>query len=512
MSTSSSPVRVDATLETGLSRWLWLVKWLLVIPHYIVLFFLWTAFLVLSVVALVTIVFTGRYPRGIFDFNVGVLRWSWRVAYYAYGGLGTDHYPPFSLSEVPDYPAHLEVAYPEQLSRGLALVKWWLLAIPHYLVLAVFLGGGWYVGYRTDRSWEPPFLNGGLIGLMVLVAAVVLLFTGSYPRPVFDFVLGMNRWVLRVAAYVALMTDQYPPFRLDMGGAEPGATSMASSISTMAPTTSDAPPSTSQTPGTTQAPGTNPSPPSGTAPPTGPAPRTGPPAPGGPDDNRWGPGRVIAVVVGALVFLLAGGLLTAGATLGIADGALRDSDGFLMSPSVPVESSGSAVVSQTMKLRSGTSSVLPESVLGDLKTRVDASSSHNVFVGVAKAADAARYLTGVAHSTVLDPTGSDGDPTYRQEAGGLPATAPAQADIWVTSAEGPGRQAVTWPAREGDWTVVVMNSDGSRGVYADVAIGATVPAATDLVVGLLVTGLVLLAASVITLVLAVRRRARQVAG
>jgi hypothetical protein len=206
---------VAAALDQPLSRWLRLVKWVLAIPHYLVLAFLWVAYVVLSVVAFFAILFTGRYPRGIFDFNVGVLRWTWRVQYYSYGALATDRYPPFTLAEVPDYPAHLEVAYPEHLSRGLVLVKSWLLAIPHYLVIGIFLGGGtWAVDHHSSS------VAMGLIALLVLVAAVVLLFTDRYPRSIFDLVLGLNRWVLRVAAYASLMTDEYPPFRLDMGGQE----------------------------------------------------------------------------------------------------------------------------------------------------------------------------------------------------------------------------------------------------------------------------------------------------
>jgi hypothetical protein len=111
------------------------------------------------------------------------------------------------------------VEYPQSLSRGLVLVKSWLLALPHLLIVAVFAGGISVAVNGTDTQWVA--LSGGLIGLLVFIAGVVLLFTGQYPRTIYDFVLGMNRWVLRVAAYTALMTDQYPPFRLDQGGSEP---------------------------------------------------------------------------------------------------------------------------------------------------------------------------------------------------------------------------------------------------------------------------------------------------
>jgi Domain of unknown function (DUF4389) len=216
---SAYPLRLEGALSPQLSRWLWLVKWVLIVPHVILLFFLWIAFFVLTVVALFAILFTGRYPRGIFEFNVGVLRWTWRVVYYSYGALGTDHYPPFTLADAPGYPARLSVAYPQQLSRGLVLVKWWLLAIPHYLIIGVFTGGA-FAGYNEANGGDW-WYGSGLIGLLVCMAGIVLLFVGRYPRGLYDLVTGMNRWVFRVGAYAALMTDVYPPFRMDMGDREP---------------------------------------------------------------------------------------------------------------------------------------------------------------------------------------------------------------------------------------------------------------------------------------------------
>ena len=223
MNETMYPARLEARLDEPLSRWLWLVKWLLAIPHYIVLAFLWLAFVVLTVVAFFAILFTGRYPRGLFDFNLGVLRWSWRVSYYGYSALGTDRYPPFSLAENPDYQATLHIAYPQRLSRGLVLVKWWLLALPHYLLLGLIVGGTDYtvssvVGGQTT-TWT--IATTSLLSLMVLFAGVGLLFTARYPRGLYDFAIGVDRWVLRVTAYAALMTDAYPPFRLDQGGPEP---------------------------------------------------------------------------------------------------------------------------------------------------------------------------------------------------------------------------------------------------------------------------------------------------
>jgi hypothetical protein len=216
------PARLDARLDEPLSRWLWLLKWLLALPHFVILAFLWLAVVPVTVVSGFAILFTGRYPRSLFDFTVGVMRWSWRVSYYGFSAFGTDRYPPFSLHSDPTYPADFTVDYPQRLSRGLVLVKWWLLALPHYVIVALFAGG--WSGWNEHSRNVSLLAGGGLIGILVLVSAIVLLFTGGYPQPLYEFVMGMNRWCFRVLAYVALLRDEYPPFRLDQGGPDPGST------------------------------------------------------------------------------------------------------------------------------------------------------------------------------------------------------------------------------------------------------------------------------------------------
>jgi hypothetical protein len=449
------PLRLHGALEPSLSRWLWLVKWLLAIPHFVVLFFLWAAFVVMTIVAFFAILFTARYPRGIFDFNVGVLRWTWRVGFYSYGALGTDRYPPFTLDDDPDYPARLEVEYPERLSRGLVLVKWWLLAIPQYVVVAIFVGGsGWF--WWNDAYWGP-----GLIAVLVLIAAVALLFTTRYPRGIFDFVLGLDRWAFRVAAYAGLLTDRYPPFRLDQGGAdvvfaqrlfEPAVEAEAA-VAEAAPV------------------------------------------------RRWTAGRIIAIVAGSILALVSLGLLAGGVTGIVYDQTQRNADGFLMSPREQFDTSSYALVSETLDI--GTE--VPQWVIDELigTVRIESESERPVFVGIASEDDVTSYLGGVRRAVVTDVS----DPDYSPRPGGAPASRPEAQAFWVASTSGAGARVLDWEVEDGDWVVVAMNADASAGVTVELRIGAEVDPLIWIALGFVVAGL-LVGAGAAALIYVGARRSR----
>ncbi|TWD81759.1 uncharacterized protein DUF4389 [Kribbella amoyensis] len=475
------PVRLQAQPDPAVSRWLWLVKWLLAIPHYILLFFLWIGFSVLTLVAFFAVLFTGRYPRALFDFNVGVLRWTWRVGFYAYSALGTDRYPPFTLDDVPDYPARLQVEYPEQLSHGLVLVKW-LLAIPHLLVIAILLGGGPYLTTRVNDT-AAMIQGGGLLGLLVLIAAVALLFTTRYPRDLFNLIVGFNRWVYRVAGYFFLMTDKYPPFRLDQGPGDEPETPEAESLPTATTATTTYPVTAAAS--------------------------EPPVAELEPQRRSWTAGRVIGVVAGSLLLLLGIGLVPAGGVALWYDQTARDSGGFVNTDAHRFNTVGYAISSEPGALTYDGPDWVMERVIGDVRVTATNDNAKPVFLGIASTSDAESYLTGVQHSVVTQLDSAPVQASYRMRLGLAPRTQPGSETFWIERAEGPGQQVVTWQPRAGNWSVVVMNADGSRVVAADLTVGATLPWLDDLAFWLIGLGLLTLLGGALLISLAVRRPQRK---
>jgi hypothetical protein len=185
----SFPVEFDVEYPERLSRLLIFFKWLLIIPNAIVLYVVGIVAGLFTFLAWFAILFTGRYPRGMFNFVVGYYRWSFNLTAYLY--LMRDEYPPFSL-ESGRYPLTFEVEYPEHLSRLLIFFKW-LLVIPNIIVF-YFVMLGWMV--TTFIAW------------------FAILFSGRFPKGLFNFSVGVLRWNARLDAYVLLLRDDYPPFSL----------------------------------------------------------------------------------------------------------------------------------------------------------------------------------------------------------------------------------------------------------------------------------------------------------
>lgn len=185
---SEYPVAFDVAYPESPNRWLILVRWLLALPHYVVLSLLGILASVVWVVSFFTILIARSYPDSLYRFMVGVSRWSVNVTAYV---LFLDRYPPFSMEEGAYEGVTFSVERPD-FNRWLVLVKW-LLVIPHAIVL-------------------------GLLVVVAKVAVVPLvlgvLVLGQYPRPLFDFLVGVGRWNARVSAYMTFLVDRYPPFSL----------------------------------------------------------------------------------------------------------------------------------------------------------------------------------------------------------------------------------------------------------------------------------------------------------
>ncbi|MFI5624443.1 hypothetical protein ACIA03_13345 [Nocardioides sp. NPDC051685] len=211
-----------------------------------------------------------------------------------------------------------------------------------------------------------------------------------------------------------------------------------------------------------------------------------------PERSRWTAGRVIAVVAGSVLLLVSLGLIAGGGALAVAS-AQRDADGYLMTDEARISAPGHAITSESITIETDAGVDVPGRLIGDAKLVVTAAEKAPVFVGIAPSAEVADYLAGVRHSTI---DGFDGrTPTYDAVDGGSPAILPADAGIWTASTTGAGTRTLTWEIESGDWTLVVMNADGSAPVTADAAIGATVPALGTAIGVLLGAGGVLLLVS-----------------
>jgi hypothetical protein len=437
------PVRVTARPDQP-SRWLWLVKWLLLIPHYLVLVALWVAVVVLTVVAYIAVLFTGRYPRSFFHFNVGVLRWTWRVGYYGYWVLGTDRYPPFTLADVPDYPARLEIDGPPTPKRWLPLVAW-LLAIPHILIVVALTSGlAWVTG---DNNGGRAVANSlGVTAVAVLIAAFALLFTGRYPAGLHDLLVGAWRWFVRVISYLTLLTDRYPPFRLDVGDDEPTG-------------------------------GPEPTPPAGRV--------------------RLGTtGSVVALIAGVVLVLTGGGLSIGGGSLLALNGA-RGNDGFIATRTLTLSTATAAITAEDITIHPAHMGGRDVAALQAMRVTVTGDGGTPLFLGVARQSDVDAWLGGTAHDRLTGMYGMQ-RAQYRRDAGVVRAVAPpVDQTFWLDKASGTGTVALNWKPGDGRFALVLANADGSTGVVTDAVLAAKVPALRPLGAGLLTGGLLTLALAVV---------------
>jgi Domain of unknown function (DUF4389) len=182
------PARLEIAYPAELNRWLPLIKWLLVIPHLFVLVFVGIGAFFVGIWAFFAVLFTGRYPRGAFDYLVGTLRWAYRVM--AYMHLMVDPYPPFSMADDPDYPVRLQVDYPEHIANWRPLVQW-LLVYPYLIVASILY-------------W--------LTAILAFISFFTILFTKKIPRGIFELMMPGLRWHTRGSAYAYFMVDRYPPW------------------------------------------------------------------------------------------------------------------------------------------------------------------------------------------------------------------------------------------------------------------------------------------------------------
>jgi hypothetical protein len=215
-------------------------------------------------------------------------------------------------------------------------------------------------------------------------------------------------------------------------------------------------------------------------------------------------GRVILIVLGSIGVLFGVALLAGGGFVLWADRTQRE-DGYLTTPSERFATPTYALTRTRLEVDTdGEGWVLNDSWFGKIRIRGESPDAKTLFIGIGPAADVAKYLGPVAHANVQD---IDFDPfraTYLPVAGGAPDGPPTEERFWAASASGVGTQTVTWKVRDGDWSVVLMNADGSRGVAADVDLGAKLSFLLWVAIGLLIGGVLVTGGSTALVLLAAR--------
>jgi hypothetical protein len=217
-------------------------------------------------------------------------------------------------------------------------------------------------------------------------------------------------------------------------------------------------------------------------------------------------GRVILIVLGSIGVLFGLALLAGGGFLLWADRTQRE-DGYLTTPSERFATPTYALTRTRLEVDTdGSGWLLNDSWFGKVRIRGESPDAKMLFIGVAPEAAVAKYLGSVAHASVQD---IDFDPfrvKYFPTAGGAPEGPPTEQTFWAASASGVGTQTLTWKVREGDWSFVLMNADGSRSVVADIDVGAKLSFLLWVALGLLLGGVLVVGGSTALIVLAARRR------
>jgi hypothetical protein len=217
--------------------------------------------------------------------------------------------------------------------------------------------------------------------------------------------------------------------------------------------------------------------------------------------------RIALVVTGALASLFAAGLLAIGG-LALYGDSQKDSDGFLSTDTHQFETGTRALATENLDVDLGDADWVAQSDdLGEARVQVDSRGDTPVFVGIARTSDVEDYLAGVAHSTLTEVNTSPFGAEYEEHAGNRHPVVPADSNIWAASEQGSGKQTLNWEIEDGDWSVVVMNADGSAGVDADISTGAELPFLTALGWTALGSGGFVLVIGVALLVMGIRRPA-----